>query len=78
MKRALCILAAVAVLTTPDLVDDTIARVRELVDSPTSPSDDFRDRLRAQIEAAERQVGRLTEAIASTRCPLARWWHRWR
>ena len=58
------VLASIGELLTPDLVDDVIARVRELLEVPRGGDAGLRDRIAEELDAAARQVARLTEAIA--------------
>lgn len=56
------VLGAIGNIVTPDLVDDIVARVRDLV-TPAGQSTQ-RDRLLEQLGGAERQVENLADAIA--------------
>jgi DNA invertase Pin-like site-specific DNA recombinase len=50
-------------VVTPDLVDDVLARLRELVDADRGSSD-WRDRLVDDLAAIDRELANLAEAIA--------------
>ena len=50
-------------VVTPDLVDDVLARVRELVEADSRPST-LRDRLVDELAGVDRQLENLVEAIA--------------
>ena len=63
------VLAALGEILTEDLVDEVIARMRELLEA--SGGDDQRIQLLNELDAAETQVARLTDAIATTDQPIA-------
>jgi hypothetical protein len=58
------VLGAIGDILTPDLVDDVIVRVRELVEHPRRPGDSLRERIETELEAVTAQIANLTDAIA--------------
>ena len=56
------VLDSIGEILTPDLVDDVIARVRELLGPERQ--DDSRDRVGRELAGAESEVANLTDAIA--------------